>query len=66
MQQNNIKIGDKFLNPITNKVNTIIEIETYHYYPGDKSHGTFYTLSIEGTNKTINLTPAMLSRFTQL
>lgn len=66
MQNTPHKVGDQFLNPLTQKTNTVTHIEQNHYYSGDKTHGPYYTLNIEGLNREINLTPIMISRFTKL
>ena len=64
--QTKIKVGDKFLNPGTKTTNTVIKIEENHYYHGDGHYGPFYTLRIEELHKTINLTPALIRRFTPI
>jgi hypothetical protein len=60
------KIGDRFENPLTGKINKITHIESRHWYPRTNSYGPYYKLDIEGTTKSIELTPAMLQTFKKL
>jgi len=58
--------GDKFKNPVTGTINTIIAIDNAKWYPGSRTFGPYYTLEIADTGKHVELTPAMLNRFTRI
>ena len=63
-----LKEGHVLKNERTGKLNTVTEVEDNHLYtnggrPADYTYGYYYHLKIEGTDKHITLTPAMIGNF---